>query len=109
MADKLYSGGALFKVDSNNPKAPVQQGDIVLQRDLLKQLVDEAKAGREAKLRVTCWRREGRKGPFLSVSLEEYGAWERKAQASRNNQQGQQGQPAQGRPDDPFGSGDDGW
>jgi|ETNvirenome_6_85_1030632.scaffolds.fasta_scaffold242410_2 hypothetical protein len=106
MSDKLYSGGALFKVDSNHPKAPVQQGDIVIQRDLLKQLVDEAKAGREAKLRVTCWRREGRKGPFLSVDIKEYGEWEREAQAKRS---GQQAQAPQVQADDPFGSGDDGW
>ena len=100
-----YSGGALFKVESANVNAPVQQGDIVIQRDLLKKLVDAAKAGREAKLKVTCWRRTSKRGgkPFLSVDIEEYGEWERGREQARGGGGGQS-QQAEAETDDPFGS-----
>ena len=63
------SGGALFRNQSDNPKAPVYQGDITILKEDMRLLVEDAQAGKEVKIRLAAFKKDGRKGPFLSLAV----------------------------------------
>ena len=72
MPDAKFSNtGALFHArKTTNPKAPVYSGNVEIGQDLLRYLVDEIKAGREAKLQLAGWKRQSKKGEeYLSLQL----------------------------------------
>jgi len=66
------SGGILFKIDSNHPKAPLYEGHITILKNDLRELVDLAQNGSEAKMRLVTFRAQGRKGPFMSLALSSW-------------------------------------
>ncbi len=77
------SGGALFKNDSENVKAPVYQGDATITKGDMRVLLEAVQAGKDAKVKVAAFRREGRKGPFLSLALTPWATHEKEQAAWR--------------------------
>lgn len=72
MSDKKYYGGALFiNRNKSNERAPDLSGDVEISMDLLKVLVEAAKANQPLKMRMAAWVKEGRSGKFYSISLSE--------------------------------------
>jgi hypothetical protein len=71
------SGGALFRNQSDNPKAPVYQGDITILKEDMRLLVEDAQAGKEVKIRIAAFKKEGRKGPFLSLAVTPWSTHEK--------------------------------
>ena len=71
------SGGALFRNQSDNPKAPIYQGDITILKEDMRLLVEDAQAGKEVKIRLAAFKKEGRKGPFLSLAVTPWSAHEK--------------------------------
>jgi len=71
------SGGALFRNQSDNPKAPVYQGDITILKEDMRLLVEDAQAGREVKIRLAAFKKDGRKGPFLSLAVTPWSVHEK--------------------------------
>ena len=97
----------MFKVESQNPKAPVYQGDITITKNDMRLLVEAVQANKDVKMKVAAFRREGRKGPFLSLALTEWSVHE-KEQAdwkAKNNQGGDFDAPAPQGNSDPWDEG----
>jgi hypothetical protein len=70
--DKKYYGGILnINRDKRSEKSPDLGGDVEISRELLKSLVEMAKANQPIKMRAAAWLREGSKGKFYSLSLSE--------------------------------------
>jgi len=66
MAD--YVGGILFKEqDKRSDRAPDWTGELELDKETLKFIGDEVRAGRTPKFRLAAWEKEGRRGTFLSL------------------------------------------
>lgn len=86
------SGGILFKIDSTNPRAPVYEGNINIVKEDLRELVEIAKDGGEAKMRLVTFRQEGRKGPFLSLALSSWAKHEKERADWKARQNGGGGQ-----------------
>lgn len=61
--------GGLFKNDRKTGSQPDYTGNIELTPELLKELLAEAEKGSPYKARLAAWIKTGRKGTFLSVSL----------------------------------------
>jgi len=72
METKKYYGGALF-INRNkaNEKAPDLSGDVEINMETLKVLVELAKKNEPLKLRMAAWVKEGKSGKFYSVQLSE--------------------------------------
>jgi hypothetical protein len=72
METKKYYGGALF-INRNkaNKKAPDLSGDVEIDMDTLKYLVELAKKNAPLKMRMAAWVTEGKSGKFYSVKLSE--------------------------------------
>ena len=52
------SGGILFKIDSNHPKAPLYEGHITILKNDLRELVERAQNGSDAKMRLVTAERD---------------------------------------------------
>ena len=86
------SGGILFPIKSENPKAPLYEGSITLVKNDLRDLIALAKEGNEIKMRVVTFRHQGQKGPFLSMAISSWAAHEKERadyQARKNGDGGQ--------------------
>jgi hypothetical protein len=72
METKKYYGGALF-INRNKAKEsmPDLSGDVEIDMDTLKALVELAKKNEPLKLRMAALIKEGRNGKFYSVKLSE--------------------------------------
>lgn len=72
METKKYYGGALFiNRNKTNEKAPDLSGDVEINMETLKVLVELAKKNEPLKLRMAAWVKEGKNGKFYSVQLSE--------------------------------------
>jgi hypothetical protein len=72
METKKYYGGALFiNRNKTNEKAPDLSGDVEINMETLKVLVELAKKNEPLKLRMAAWVKEGKSGKFYSVQLSE--------------------------------------
>ena len=88
------SGGALFRNQSDNPKAPIYQGDITILKEDMRLLVEDAQAGKEVKIRLAAFKKEGRKGPFLSLAVTPWSAHEKElAEYKAKRDGGYDGEP----------------
>ena len=95
------SGGALFRNQSDNPKAPVYQGDITILKEDMRLLVEDAQAGREVKIRLAAFKKDGRKGPFLSLAVTPWSVHEKELTEYKTKRDGgYNGEPAT--EDDPW-------
>lgn len=72
MASSYPNTGALFINNrDDNPKAPQWKGDIELDADLLRILVEKAKARQPIKLALAGWEKESPKaGRFISLRAD---------------------------------------
>ena len=72
MAGSYPNTGALFINNrDDNPKAPQWKGDIELDADLLRVLVEKAKARQPIKLSLAGWEKESPKaGRFISLRAD---------------------------------------
>ena len=72
METKKYYGGALFiNRNKTNEKAPDLSGDVEINMETLKALVELAKKNEPLKMRMAGWVKEGKNGKFYSVQLAE--------------------------------------
>lgn len=72
METKKYYGGALFiNRNKTNEKAPDLSGDVEINMDTLKVLVELAKKNQPLKMRMAGWVKEGKNGKFYSIQLSE--------------------------------------
>jgi hypothetical protein len=72
METKKYYGGALFmNRNKTNEKAPDLSGDVEINMETLKALVELAKKNEPLKMRMAGWVKEGRNGKFYSIQLSE--------------------------------------
>jgi hypothetical protein len=72
METKKYYGGALFiNRNKTNEKAPDLSGDVEINMETLKALVELAKKNEPLKMRMAGWVKEGRSGKFYSIQLSE--------------------------------------
>lgn len=72
METKKYYGGALFiNRNKTNDKQPDLSGDVEINMELLKALVELAKKNQPLKMRMAGWVKEGKNGKFYSVQLAE--------------------------------------
>lgn len=72
METKKYYGGALFiNRNKTNEKAPDLSGDVEINMDTLKALVELAKKQQPLKMRMAGWVKEGKNGKFYSIQLSE--------------------------------------
>jgi len=72
MAGSYPNTGALFRNNrDDHPKAPQWKGDIELDADLLRVLVEKAKARQPIKLSIAGWEKESPKaGTFISLKAD---------------------------------------
>ena len=72
METKKYYGGALF-INRNKTKEslPDLSGDVEINMETLKALVELAKKNEPLKMRMAGWVREGKNGKFYSIQLSE--------------------------------------
>lgn len=82
------SGGILFKIDSNHPKAPLYEGHITILKNDLRELVERAQNGSDAKMRLVTFRAQGRKGPFMSLALSSWAEHEKEKAEYKARQSG---------------------
>lgn len=68
------SNGALFKAKvRKSDKSPSLRGHLTLTKSLLKELVEEAKAGKPAKLSLSAWNNTSKAGnQYISVAASKY-------------------------------------
>lgn len=72
METKKYYGGALFiNRNKTNEKAPDLSGDVEINMDTLRSLVELAKKNEPLKMRMAGWVKEGKSGKFYSIQLSE--------------------------------------
>jgi hypothetical protein len=72
METKKYYGGALFiNRNKTNEKAPDLSGDVEINMDTLRALVELAKKNEPLKMRMAGWVKEGKSGKFYSIQLSE--------------------------------------
>ena len=109
MADNKYPpGGALFKRDKRgNDRAPDWSGDLELAEDVVRFLVGEIKAGREPKIRIAGWIKQGRKDEFMSIRGEKpYQKDGDRQDSRRDERRDDRRDDRRSRRDDPFDDGD---
>jgi hypothetical protein len=68
------STGALFKAKvRKNDKSPALRGELTLTKALLKELIEEAKAGNPIKLSISAWNNTSKAGnQYISLSAQKY-------------------------------------
>lgn len=67
------STGALFTNNKKSENHPDFRGEITITNTLLREIVDEVKAGREAKLSIAAWEKVSKKGnTYLSLNVQKY-------------------------------------
>jgi len=68
------STGALFKVkERKSDKHPAMSGELTLTKALLKELIEEAKAGKPIKLSLSAWNNTSKAGnQYISLSAQKY-------------------------------------
>jgi hypothetical protein len=68
------STGALFKVrDRKSDKHPALRGELTLTKDLLKEMVEEAKAGKPIKLSISAWNNTSKAGnQYISLQASKW-------------------------------------
>jgi hypothetical protein len=68
------STGALFKVkERKSDKHPAMSGELTLTKALLKELIEEAKAGRPIKLSLSAWNNTSKAGnQYVSLAAKKY-------------------------------------
>lgn len=72
METKKYYGGALFiNRNKTSEKAPDLSGDVEINMETLKVLVELAKKNQPLKMRMAGWVKEGKNGKFYSIQLSE--------------------------------------
>jgi hypothetical protein len=72
METKKYYGGRLFiNRNKTNERAPDLSGDVEINMETLKALVELAKKNEPLKMRMAGWVREGQNGKYYSISLSE--------------------------------------
>lgn len=70
--NKFPNSGALFYSQNRvHPKSPDMSGNIVIDKSLLTQLMEESPDD-SVKINLSAWNKEGRNGPFLSLSVNVY-------------------------------------
>lgn len=70
--NKFPNSGALFHAQNRiHPKSPDMSGDIVIDKALLNQLMAESPDD-TVKVKLSAWNKDGRNGPFLSLSVNVY-------------------------------------
>jgi len=70
METKKYYGGALFiNRNKTNEKAPDLSGDVEINMETLKALVELAKKNEPLKMRMAGWVKEGKNVKFYSIQL----------------------------------------
>jgi len=61
--ERMQSDGAIFTNNyKDNEKQPDWTGHVILDKNLLKALVEKVKSGQEAKMRVALWDRQSKNG-----------------------------------------------
>jgi hypothetical protein len=61
--ERMQSDGAIFTNNyKDNEKQPDWTGKVVLDKNLLKALVEKVKSGQEAEMRVALWDRQSKNG-----------------------------------------------
>jgi hypothetical protein len=74
-------GGVLFpNRRKTTDKHPDMTGNLEISKDLLKELLEAAKAGKPIKMDVSAWSKTGNSGKFLSLKASK--AWEKQAATS---------------------------
>ena len=69
MADRYPNSGILFQNDRKvHDRSPDLQGEVFVEIDVLKQAIADAEGGL-GKLRLAGWRKQGSRGPFVSLSV----------------------------------------
>lgn len=70
MEDRDITQGALFVNDrKNSPNQPDFRGELTLSKALLRELVENAKQGKPAKLSLSVWEKTSKGGkPYKSVA-----------------------------------------
>jgi len=67
----IKTTGALFINDKQgNPSRPDYQGDFKLTPEFLAAITDALGDGNEVKIRLSGWKKQGQKGPYLSLSIQ---------------------------------------
>jgi hypothetical protein len=70
--NKFPNSGALFHAQNRiHPKSPDMSGDINIDKTLLTQLMAES-VDDTVKIKLSAWNKDGRNGPFLSLSVNSY-------------------------------------
>jgi hypothetical protein len=70
--NKFPNSGALFHSQNRiHPKSPDMSGDINIDKTLLNQLMAESEDD-TVKIKLSAWNKDGRNGPFLSLSVNVY-------------------------------------
>jgi len=76
-------GGVLFpNRRKTTDKHPDMTGNLEISKDLLKELLEAAKAGKPIKMDVSAWSKTGNSGKFLSLKASK--AWEKPVAASNS-------------------------
>jgi len=73
------STGALFKTKvRKTDKSPALRGELTLTKALLKELVEEAKAGRPVKLELSAWNNTSKSGnQYISLAAKKFVEWKK--------------------------------
>jgi len=72
METKKYYGGRLFiNRSKNSERSPDLSGDVEINMETLKYLVELAKKNEPLKMRAACWIKEGQGGKSYSIQLSE--------------------------------------
>ena len=73
------STGALFKAKARkSDKSPALRGELTLTKALLKELVEEAKAGRPVKLELSAWNNTSKAGnQYISLAAKKFVEWKK--------------------------------
>jgi len=67
----IKTTGALFINDkAGNPSRPDYQGNFTLTPEFLAAITDALGDGNEVKIRLSGWKKQGQKGPYLSLSIQ---------------------------------------
>lgn len=62
--------GALFARQKRSANAPDMGGEITLSGEVLDYILDEARQGRDPKVSLSAWRKQGNSGPMMSLSVQ---------------------------------------
>lgn len=71
---RFPNSGGLFPAKTRvHPKSPDMNGEILIERSLLRQLMDE-QDGEDVKIRLSAWNRSSGYGDFISLAVNTYKA-----------------------------------